>query len=70
MSPTRISIVGAGSAVFSLQLMRDLCLTPGLAGSHVVLMDIDPERVEAVTVLSRRLADEMGANLRFESTLD
>jgi alpha-galactosidase len=56
--------------VFSLQLMRDLCLTPGLAGSHVVLMDIDPQRLEAVTTLSRRLADEMGADLKFEATLD
>ena len=40
MTPT-IAIIGAGSAVFSLGLIRDLCLTERLHGSTVRLMDID-----------------------------
>jgi translation elongation factor EF-Ts len=37
--PPKITIIGAGSAVFSLGLVRDLCLTPGLRGSTVCLME-------------------------------
>ena len=36
---TKISIIGAGSAVFSLNLIRDICLSPNLANSTVNLMD-------------------------------
>ena len=42
MTPT-IAIIGAGSAVFSLGLIRDLCLTERLHGSTVRLMDIDED---------------------------
>jgi alpha-galactosidase len=66
----RIAIVGAGSAVFSLELIGKLCMTPALAGSEVVMMDIDPDRLESVTALGIRLANEMGADLHFEQTLD
>jgi alpha-galactosidase len=62
--------VGAGSAVFSLELIGNLCRTPGLAGSHVVLMDVDPDRLDSVKRLATRLAGEQGANLTFEGTLE
>ena len=48
MTPT-IAIIGAGSAVFSLGLIRDLCLTERLHGSTVRLMDIDEERLRAIS---------------------
>ncbi|NLE43312.1 MAG: hypothetical protein GX620_01220, partial [Chloroflexi bacterium] len=38
---TKISIIGAGSAVFSLSMIRDICLTPNLQGSTIMFMDID-----------------------------
>jgi alpha-galactosidase len=66
----RIGVIGAGSAVFSLGLVKDLCLTPGLADSEVVFMDINDERLEAVTALARRYAGEMGSGLRFVQTTD
>jgi alpha-galactosidase len=68
--PPKITIVGAGSAVFSLGLVRDLCLTPTLAGSTVCLMDIDRGRLDAIHALCRRYADEVGADLRLEQTTD
>ena len=37
----KIGVLGAGSGIFSLNLMRDLCLTESLHGSEVCLMDID-----------------------------
>jgi alpha-galactosidase/6-phospho-beta-glucosidase family protein len=30
----KISIIGAGSGQFSLGIVRDLCLSPGLWGQH------------------------------------
>lgn len=64
----KIALIGAGSAVFSLNLVRDLCLTPNLAGSTIHLMDIDEVRLEAVYHLCRRYAAEMNASLHLETT--
>ncbi len=66
--PIRLAIIGAGSAQFSLGLVRDLCLTPNMAGSCVSLMDIDSERVEMVHNIATRYARELGFDLRFEKT--
>lgn len=66
----RLAIVGAGSAVFSMSLVRDICLTEALGGSEIVLMDIDEGRLEMVCELARRYADETGADLRIEKTMD
>lgn len=42
----KIVLIGAGSAVFSLSIIRDLCLTPNLKGSTVTFMDIDEARLK------------------------
>ena len=68
--PVRISVIGAGSGVFSLGLVKDLCLTESLRESEVSFMDIAPERLETVHKLAGRYADELGARLHFESTTD
>ncbi|ABU58529.1 family 4 glycosyl hydrolase [Roseiflexus castenholzii] len=66
----KISVIGAGSAQFSLGLVKDLCLTPGLAGSLVSFMDVDLARLEMIEKLARRYAAELGSDLRFERTAD
>lgn len=66
----KISIIGAGSAVFSLRLLIDLCVTPNLAGSTISFMDINPERLAAIHRLCQRYADEVGIDLNLEKTLD
>lgn len=66
----KISIIGAGSAVFSLGLVKDLCLTEGLSGSHVCFMDIDQGRLDTIHALGSRYAKEIGSELTFEKTLD
>ncbi|MDQ3703257.1 MAG: alpha-glucosidase/alpha-galactosidase, partial [Chloroflexota bacterium] len=68
MSAIKIGVIGAGSAVFSLGLVRDLCLQESLAGSTVTFMDIDPRRLRMIHRLAERYAAELGANLRFAST--
>ncbi|HNS68142.1 MAG TPA: alpha-glucosidase/alpha-galactosidase, partial [Mesotoga infera] len=70
MSRVKISIIGAGSAVFSLRLVSDLCKTRGLHGSEVTLMDIDENRLKAVQILATKFASEMKTELTFKSTTD
>ncbi len=66
----KIGVIGAGSATFSLGLVKDICLTASLDGSHVSFMDIDQERLEVVHKLATRYAAELGSRLTFDSTLD
>ena len=66
----KLSIIGAGSRTFSLGIVRDLCLTPGLWGSTVSFMDIDGGRLDTVHNVAQRYTAELGASLRFEKTLD
>jgi alpha-galactosidase len=66
----KVSVIGAGSAQFSLGLVKDLCLTASLAGSQVCFMDIDLERLEMIHKLATRYAHELGADLRFARTTD
>lgn len=68
MSATKITIIGAGSSQFSAGIVRDLCVTKGLFGSHVTFMDIDEHRLEMVLGLAKRLANELRADLSFSST--
>jgi alpha-galactosidase len=66
----KISVIGAGSAQFSLGLVKDLCLTPGLSGSLVSFMDLNGERLDMIHRLGARYARELGSDLRFEATTD
>ena len=66
----KVSIIGAGSVVFSLGLVKDMCLTEGLKGSTVHFMDINEERLDVVYQLARRYAEDLGADLKFARTLD
>ncbi len=70
MSSVKVTIIGAGSVVFSLGLVKDLCLTEGLQGSTVCFMDINEERLDVVYQLAQRYAEDLGADLRFTRTLD
>lgn len=66
----KISIIGAGSAVFSLNLVKDLCLNKNLAGATISLMDVNPERLEAIYGLCSRYVQETGNDFRVEKTTD
>ncbi|MBT3346172.1 MAG: alpha-glucosidase/alpha-galactosidase [Gemmatimonadetes bacterium] len=67
---TKVTIIGAGSVVFSLGLVKDLCLTPGMKGSKVCFMDINAQRLDVVYRLAIRYAEDLGADLTFDKTLD
>lgn len=69
-TPIKLAVIGAGSAQFSLGLVKDICLTESLNGSLITFMDIDADRLDMIHKLGVRYADELGADLRFESTTD
>ncbi len=66
--PIRLGVIGAGSAEFSAGLVKDICLTPGLAGSRVVLMDVDAGRAETMHRFAQRYAAELGSDVSFHWT--
>ena len=66
----KVTIFGAGSVVFSLGLVKDLCLTKQLDKSHVCFMDISEDALDVIYNLGRRYAEDLGANLTFEQTTD
>ena len=66
----KIAIIGAGSAVFSLHIIQDTCLTENLRTSTISFMDLNEKLVTAVHGLASRYADELGVNLNFEKTTD
>jgi alpha-galactosidase len=62
---TRIAFIGAGSTVFTRNLVGDLLTFPELADSTFALMDIDEQRLRASEAATRKL----GAR-KVEATLD
>ncbi len=68
--PVKITVIGAGSATFSMGLVKDLCLTENLAGSHVTFMDIDEVRLERIHRLAERYIAELGGKVTFDRTTD
>jgi alpha-galactosidase len=66
----KIGVIGAGSAQFSLGLVRDLILTESLHGSSVCFMDIDEERLDLVYRLAQRYVEELGVELHFERSVE
>lgn len=71
MSKTlKVSVIGAGSAQFSLGIVKDLCLTKGLGGSHVSFMDIDEDRLEMIYKLATRYAQQLESDMTFDKTTD
>lgn len=70
MKSIKISLIGAGSGCFSLGLVRDLCRSELLRGCTVSLMDVNPERLNAVHALCERYIGEIDGQMRFEKTLN
>jgi len=67
---TKITIIGAGSVVFTRNLCSDILLVPALQDSTIALMDIDPERLKMAQALVQTIADQRGLKTRVEATLD
>lgn len=66
----KIGVIGAGSGIFSLNMIKDLCLTPNLHSATICFMDIDQERLDAAYTLCQRYSKEVGIDLNIVKTLD
>ncbi len=70
MNGVNITVIGAGSAVFSMRLVNDICKTPELAGSTITLMDRDEGRLRTVLTLASKQASELDFPVTFRKTTD
>jgi len=66
----RITLIGAGSAVFTRNLCSDILLAPALQDSTICLMDVDAARLRASERLVRSIVDGRGLDARVEATTD
>lgn len=57
----KITLIGAGSTVFTRNLLGDILSYPELAQCEVALHDIDPHRLALSEKVAHRLADGLGA---------
>jgi alpha-galactosidase len=67
----KIAFIGAGSTVFTRNLVGDVLGMPELADTTTfALVDIDPDRLATSEIVVRRLAAARGAGATVEATLD
>ncbi len=66
----KITLIGAGSGIFSLNLIKDMCLSPYMSGATICMMDINEERLNASYSLCSRFSKEVGIKFRITKTTD
>jgi len=70
MRTLKIVIIGAGSTEFTPGLLADLVTSDQLRNTEVALVDIDPEAVDTMTRLARRMSEVRDAGLKVTGTID
>lgn len=70
MNQAKIVFLGATSASFGLNMLRDVFSSSELRGCTLTLVGRDPQRLAAMADLARLLNDETGARLHVEHTTD
>lgn len=66
----KIALIGAGSTVFTKNLLGDILGFPELADSEIRLMDIDATRLKTSEVVARKVAEAVGAAPHIMATTD
>jgi len=66
----KIAIIGAGSAEFSTEIIRDVLATPALDSGTFALVDIHAGRLELSHQAAEKLITESGRNWTVEASLD
>jgi alpha-galactosidase len=67
---TKIAFIGAGSVVFTKDLLGDILTFPELANCTISLHDIDPVRLETAEAMAKWTAKALGASPKIEAHQD
>lgn len=67
---SKVTIIGAGSAVFATEIMTDILQTPMLESGVFALVDIDPGRLELAHQMAEFLVERSGRNWTIEASLE
>ncbi len=68
--PKKIAFIGAGSFVFTRNLVRDLFTFPAFHDAEIALMDIDAERLSLIKSVCEKIRDAFAIPARITATLD
>jgi alpha-galactosidase len=66
----RIAFIGAGSVVFTKNLLGDILAFPELGGVEIALHDVDPDRLDTAEAMARYVAGHRSARPRITSHAD
>ena len=66
----KITLIGAGSTVFTRNLLGDILSYPELAGCEIALHDIDERRLRLSEMVAHRMAAGVGASPTITATTD
>jgi alpha-galactosidase len=69
-SSPRIAFIGAGSVVFSKNVIADLLWHPALRESHIALVDIDADKLQTAERMVQLINVELGAAATISATPD
>lgn len=67
---TKITLIGAGSAMFGKGLISDIMTRPALANVTLSLMDIDQDNLDITTALAKKLTTQLNTPTVIEATTD
>jgi alpha-galactosidase len=67
---TRVAFIGAGSVVFTKNLLGDILAQPALRDVEIALHDIDDDRLETAAAMARWVAGERGARPEITTHVD
>ena len=70
MLPTKVVVIGAGSASFGLNTVAALLHSQRLRGSHIALVDRNPDNLSRMARLAARLNREWDAGMTLTSHMD
>ncbi|WP_166983211.1 alpha-galactosidase [Paramicrobacterium fandaimingii] len=67
---TRVTFIGAGSVVFTKQLLTDLLRYPEFDEIEIALHDINAERLRVATATAAHVSERLGAHARVSASAD
>ena len=66
----KVAIIGAGSFFFGRPFIWNMTHSPVLRHGTMVLIDRDPQVLEVMTAIARRVVDHLGVPTRIEASTD